>query len=48
MPSRGESTQIGKYLFKVLSADSRRIYLLEVSLVDEQDVPQQLIQDQGC
>ena len=48
MPSRGESIMLGQYRFKVLSADSRRIYLLEVGLADEQDVPQQLIQDQGC
>ncbi len=48
MPSRGETATLGQYRFKVLSADSRRIYLLEVNLVNEQDVPQPLIQDQGC
>lgn len=50
MPSRGEVAMIDRYCFKVLSADSRRIYLLEVSAVPEeqQDVPQPLIQDQGC
>jgi len=49
MPSRGEIAAIGRYRFKVLSADSRRIYLLEVNTVPEdQDVPQAMIQDQGC
>jgi len=48
MPSRGEMIALDRYRFKVLSADSRRIYLLEVNIVDEQDVPQTLIQDQGC
>jgi len=48
MPSRGEVTVLDRYRFKVLSADSRRIYLLEVNLVDDQEVPQTLIQDQGC
>ena len=46
MPSRGEVGQLGQYRFKVLSADSRRIYLLEVSLADELDLAQPLIQDQ--
>jgi magnesium and cobalt transporter len=36
MPSRGEVVVIGQYRFKVLSADSRRIYLLEVSAAAEQ------------
>lgn len=48
MPSRGEMATLGKHRFKVLSADSRRIYLLEVTIVDETEVPQSLIQDQGC
>ena len=50
MPSRGEVTVIGGYRFKVLSADSRRIYLLEVNVVQEeqQDVPASMIRDQGC
>ncbi len=50
MPSRGDVAMIEPYSFKVLSADSRRIYLLEVSTVPEeqQDVPHPLIQDQGC
>ncbi len=47
MPSRGEVGQLGQYRFKVLSADSRRIYLLEVSLADEQEIAQPLIQDQN-
>ncbi len=48
MPRRGDVATLGQYHFKVLSADSRRIYLLEVGLVDDADVPQSLIQDQGC
>jgi len=47
MPSRGEAATLGQYRFKVLSADSRRIYLLEVSLADDQDVTQPLTQDQN-
>ncbi len=49
MPSRGEVTVIDKCRFKVLSADSRRIYLLEVNLVQEQqqDVPESMVRDQG-
>lgn len=35
MPERGEEITIGRYHMRVLSADSRRIHLLEVSLVDE-------------
>lgn len=50
MPSRGEVTVIGAYRFKVLSADSRRIYLLEVNVVqqEQQEVPESMIRDQGC
>jgi len=49
MPNRGELAIIGRYRFKVLSADSRRIYLLEVNIAPEgHEVPQSLIQDQGC
>ncbi|HHJ81135.1 MAG TPA: CBS domain-containing protein [Candidatus Tenderia electrophaga] len=48
MPSRGEVVALGKHRFKVLSADSRRIYLLEVTIVDGADVAQDLVQDQGC
>lgn len=31
VPKRGETISIGKYLFKILHSDSRRIYLLEVT-----------------
>ncbi len=49
MPVRGEIVMIDQYRFKVLSADSRRIYLLEVNIVPEQhqQVPQPMVQDQG-
>ena len=39
MPERGEEITIGCYQIKVLSADSRRIHLLEVSLVAEDVLP---------
>ncbi len=48
MPSRGDVVTLDQYRFKVLSADSRRIYLIEVNIVDELEVPQNLAQDQGC
>jgi len=35
MPKRGEVTTIDGFRFKVLRADSRRIYLLQITLVDE-------------
>jgi magnesium and cobalt transporter len=35
MPERGEEITIGRYRMKVLSADSRRIHLLEVCLVSQ-------------
>lgn len=49
MPVRGEIVMINQYRFKVLSADSRRIYLLEVNIVPERhrQVPQAMVQDQG-
>lgn len=49
MPARGEIVMIDQYRFKVLSADSRRIYLLELNIVPEQqqEVSQPLVQDQG-
>ncbi|ALP52024.1 magnesium/cobalt efflux protein [Candidatus Tenderia electrophaga] len=49
MPVRGEIVSIDQYRFKVLSADSRRIYLLEVNIVSEQqhEIPQPMAQDQG-
>ncbi len=49
MPDRGEETQIGQYHVKVLSADSRRIHLLEVSLeAENQSEVLVATQDQGC
>jgi magnesium and cobalt transporter len=50
MPARGEIVVIDKYRFKVLSADSRRIYLLELNILPEQheDVNPPMVQDQGC
>jgi magnesium and cobalt transporter len=35
MPKRGEVTTIDKFRFKVLRADSRRIYLLQVTLTED-------------
>lgn len=35
MPKRGEVTTIDGFRFKVLRADSRRIYLLQITLIDE-------------
>jgi magnesium and cobalt transporter len=34
MPQRGEQIAIGKYHFKVLRADSRRVYLVHLSVVE--------------
>ena len=36
MPKRGEVTTIDGFRFKVLRADSRRIYLLQITLIDEE------------
>ena len=36
LPLRGESVRINNMDFKVLRADSRRIYLIQITLVDEQ------------
>ena len=34
VPARGEETTIGRFMFKILRADSRRIHLLQVTLLD--------------
>jgi hemolysin (HlyC) family protein len=39
LPKRGEVRDIGKYRFKVLHADSRRIHLLQLSVQPEAKVP---------
>lgn len=39
LPKRGEVRDIGRYRFKVLHADSRRIHLLQLSLQPEEKVP---------
>lgn len=36
LPGRGEACQLGRYKFKVLRADSRRIYLLQMKILPEQ------------
>ncbi len=35
LPKRGETIELGRFQFKVLRADARRVYLLEVSLAAE-------------
>jgi magnesium and cobalt transporter len=34
LPRRGEVHDVGRFRFKVLHADSRRIHLLQLTLVD--------------
>ena len=41
MPKRGEVTTIDGFRFKVLRADSRRIYLLQITLIDQQKQDQE-------
>jgi magnesium and cobalt transporter len=41
LPKRGESCTLGRFRFKVLRADSRRIYLLRMTLLSEAEQPQQ-------
>ena len=50
MPKRDEVSTIGRYRVKILSADSRRMHLLEVNLVPElaEDDHHTLVQDEGC
>ncbi len=50
MPKRDEVSTIGRYRVKVISADSRRMHLLEVSLVPEltENDNNSLVQDEGC
>jgi len=38
LPKRGETVEIGRFRFKVLRADSRRIHLLSMRLLSEGDV----------
>ncbi len=47
MPSRGDVVSIEAYAFKILSADSRRIYLLEVTKVPEQLDDKKLAAENG-
>jgi magnesium and cobalt transporter len=35
LPKRGETRSIGRFRFKVLHADSRRIHLLQLSVTDD-------------
>ncbi|MFV2056444.1 MAG: HlyC/CorC family transporter [Thiohalomonadales bacterium] len=37
MPKRGEVVTVGRYKFKILRADSRRIYLLQITLIDSSE-----------
>ena len=39
LPKRGETTAIGSFRFKVVRADSRRIYTLQVERVAPQTRP---------
>lgn len=41
VPKRGEETTIGRFKFKVLRADSRRIHLLQVILLDPSKIPEE-------
>lgn len=38
MPERDEQCTIGRFEFKVLRADSRRIHLLQLNVLPEDDV----------
>jgi len=49
MPERGEEIEIGQYHVKVLSADSRRVHLLEVRLLKRREKdPQSSLQEQAA
>lgn len=49
MPERGEEVDVGEYHVKVLSADSRRVHLLEVSKLEPSKAEETLCsEDQGC
>lgn len=39
LPRRGEAHDIGRFRFKVLHADSRRVHLLQLILLDEESPP---------
>jgi magnesium and cobalt transporter len=41
VPSRGEETTIGRFKFKVLRADSRRIHLLQIILLDYSEIAEE-------
>jgi hemolysin (HlyC) family protein len=43
MPERGEEVMIGRYLFKIISASSRRINNLQVILLSESAMPEDAI-----
>ena len=40
LPSRGEVVEIEKYSFKVTSADNRRVLQLQVTIPDEEPLPE--------
>jgi len=42
VPKRGEETTIGRFKFKVLRADSRRIHLVQVILLDPSQLAEEL------
>jgi len=39
LPKRGETTTIGEYLFRVVRADSRRLYTLQIERVPAREAP---------
>ncbi len=39
LPKRGETIDLGRFRFKVLHADSRRLHLLQLTLLDEAEAP---------
>lgn len=48
MPKRGEQCKIGRFEFKVLRADSRRIHLLQLSILDEDEQDADEASDQSA
>jgi magnesium and cobalt transporter len=38
VPQTGESLSIGGLLFKVLRADRRRVHLLKVTMIDDENI----------
>jgi len=37
LPKRGEMVSVGRFMFKILRADSRRIHLLQITIINESE-----------